>query len=93
MCQDYETTTMAELLEQNLQYGLRNTTKVPLEERDHQLNIYRAILSYQYNERIQFNICIDRGAVFLPCFKAGIPAYCGKNSDPWYYRQSSDPAY
>lgn len=61
MCQDYETATMAELLGQNLQYGLRNTTKeVPLEEEIHQLNIYRAILAYQYNERIQFNICIDR---------------------------------
>ena len=61
MCQDYETSTMAELLGQNLQYGLRNTTKeVPLEEEIHQLNIYRAILAYQYNERIQFNICIDR---------------------------------
>ena len=61
MCKDYETATMAELLGQNLQYGLRNTTKeVPLEEEIHQLNIYRAILAYQYNERIQFNICIDR---------------------------------
>lgn len=61
MCQDYETSTMAELLGQNLQYGLRNTTKeVPLEEEIHQLNIYRAILAYQYNDRIQFNICIDR---------------------------------
>ena len=61
MFQDYETATMAELLGQNLQYGLRNTTKeVPLEEEIHQLNIYRAILAYQYNERIQFNICIDR---------------------------------
>ena len=61
MCQDYETSTMAELLGQNLQYGLRNTTKeVSLEEEIHQLNIYRAILAYQYNERIQFNICIDR---------------------------------
>ena len=50
MCQDYETATMAELLGQNLQYGLRNTTKeVPLEEEIHQLNIYRAILAYQYN--------------------------------------------
>lgn len=38
MCQDYETATMAELLGQNLQYGLRNTTKeVPLEEEIHQL--------------------------------------------------------
>ena len=36
MCQDYETATMAELLGQNLQYGLRNTTKeVPLEEEIH----------------------------------------------------------
>ena len=34
--------------------------EVPLEEEIHQLNIYRAILAYQYNERIQFNICIDR---------------------------------
>ena len=38
-----------QLLGQNLQYGLRNTTKeVPLEEEIHQLNIYRAILAYQY---------------------------------------------
>ena len=28
--------------------------------RNPSVNIYRAILAYQYNERIQFNICIDR---------------------------------
>ncbi len=79
MCQDYETATMAELLGRIFSMAFGIPQKKCLWKKEiHQLNIYRAILAYQYNERIQFNICIDRGAVFLPCFKAGIPAYCGK---------------
>lgn len=57
---DYDVSSMAELLGQNLQYGLRNTTReVPLREELRQLNIYLAILNYQYKGRIQTNICID----------------------------------
>ena len=58
--QDYDVASMAELLGQNLQYGLRNTTKeVTLREELKQLNIYLSILSYHYSGRIQTNICID----------------------------------
>lgn len=57
---DYDVSTMAELLGQNLQYGLRNTTKeVLLKDEINQLKIYLSILSYQFGERIQTNICIE----------------------------------
>lgn len=58
---DYDVSTMAELLGQNLQYGLRNTTKeVLLKEELHQMDIYLSILSYQYKDRIRTNICIEQ---------------------------------
>lgn len=57
---DYDVSAMAELLGQNLQYGLRNTTKeVLLKEEISQLNIYLSILSYQFKDRIRTNICIE----------------------------------
>lgn len=57
---DYDVSAMAELLGQNLQYGLRNTTKeVLLKEEISQLNIYLSILSYQFKDRIKTNICIE----------------------------------
>lgn len=58
--QDYDVASMAELLGQNLQFGLRNITKeVSLREELHQLNIYLSILSYHYGDRISAKICID----------------------------------
>ena len=68
----------------------RSTKEVPLEEEIHQLNIYRAILAYQYNERIQFNICIDRELyschvlklVFQPIVENAI-RYGSNCAPPW----------
>lgn len=55
-----EVANMTELLGKNLQYGLRNTTlNVPLSEELKQLEVYRKILSYQYGDRLLFNLCID----------------------------------
>lgn len=57
---DYDVSAIAELLGKNLQYGLRNTTKtIFLKEELCQLDHYLAILSYQYDQRIQVHKFID----------------------------------
>lgn len=57
---NYDVADMAELLGQNLQYGLRNTTKeVLVKEELEQVKIYLDILSYQYGNRIRTNIAIE----------------------------------
>ena len=57
---DYDVSSMAELLGQNLQYGLRNTTsEVTLKEELKQVNIYLSILACQYGDRIQTNIFFE----------------------------------
>ncbi|MBQ6365197.1 MAG: histidine kinase [Oscillospiraceae bacterium] len=62
MGKNYDVANMAELLGQNLQYGLRNTTKeVLLSEELEQVKIYLDILSYQYGNRIRTNIAIEDG--------------------------------
>ena len=45
---------MAELLGQNLQYASEYHKGSAFGRRNPSVNIYRAILAYQYNERIQF---------------------------------------
>ncbi|MCI8515397.1 MAG: histidine kinase [Hungatella sp.] len=63
---DYEVAAMSELLGQNLQYGLRNTTKeTTLEEELSQMKIYLSLLSYQYRDRIKTTVSIETD--LLPC--------------------------
>lgn len=60
MKKNYDIANMAELLGQNLQYGLRNTTKkVRMRTELEQVNIYLEILSFQYGNRIRTSIFIE----------------------------------
>lgn len=61
MKKNYDVANMAELLGQNLQYGLRNTTqKVPLRTELEQVNIYLQILSFHYGNRVQTSIFVEQ---------------------------------
>lgn len=60
MKKNYDIANMAELLGQNLQYGLRNTTKkVRVKTELEQVNIYLEILSFQYGNRIRTSVFIE----------------------------------
>ncbi|MCI8887272.1 MAG: histidine kinase [Hungatella sp.] len=67
---DYDVSSMAELLGQNLQYGLRNTTsEVTLKEELKQVDIYLSILAYQYGDRILTNIFFEEELMDCPIIK------------------------